>query len=91
MSAIDELRRLREVAENCIAATVATFGHSPWVRMRDEVNASIRKLEAQPDPLRELLTDVANSGVSFDDERLKYVEVQIDRSTWDRLQQLKDG
>lgn len=34
---------------------------------------------------RETLRDVAESGVTFDDERVGYVEVQIDRATWDRV------
>lgn len=33
----------------------------------------------------ELLRDVAVSGVSWDEPRIGYVEVQIDRATWDEL------
>ena len=32
-----------------------------------------------------LLRDVADCGVSFDDPRLGYVEVQIDRATWEAV------
>lgn len=35
--------------------------------------------------LIELLRDIADSGVAFDDPRLNYVEVQIDRDVWERL------
>ena len=42
-------------------------------------------LRAERDRYRELLLDVADAGVAFDDERLKYVEVQIDRATWDAI------
>jgi hypothetical protein len=33
----------------------------------------------------DLLRDVATAGVEFDDSRLGYVSVQIDRATWDAL------
>lgn len=33
----------------------------------------------------DLLRDVATAGVEFDDSRLRYVTVQIDRETWDTL------
>lgn len=35
-----------------------------------------------------LLHDVATSGVEHDDSRIGYVTVQIDRSTWNRIQAL---
>ena len=35
---------------------------------------------------RGLLGEVANSGVEFEDDRVRYVTVQIDRDTWDDLQ-----
>lgn len=35
-----------------------------------------------------LLREIAISGVEFDDERIKYVVVQIDRDIWNRLQAL---
>lgn len=33
----------------------------------------------------DLLRDVATSGVSFEDPRVGYLEVQIDRGTWEAL------
>lgn len=36
----------------------------------------------------ELLLEVAQSGVEFDDPRIDYVTVQIDRVTWDALRAL---
>lgn len=36
--------------------------------------------------LKELLKELANSAVSFDDERIGYVDVQINRETWEKLQ-----
>lgn len=41
--------------------------------------------------LRELLGDVAAAGVAFDDERLGYLEVQIDRETWREIRALEGG
>lgn len=36
----------------------------------------------------DLLEEVAHSGVSFEDPRVSYVEVQIDRETWLRLREM---
>jgi hypothetical protein len=43
-------------------------------------------LEAELRYLREILRDVACSGLEFEDARLSYVVVQVDRETWARLQ-----
>lgn len=40
--------------------------------------------------MEELLRDVASSGVELDDERLRYVVVQIDRQTWEALIRWRD-
>ena len=54
-----------------------------------EVKHNERVREAEGERLTaELLRDVANSGVSFDDPRVGYVEVQIDRETWDKLRSI---
>lgn len=34
---------------------------------------------------RELLTELSYCSPTFDDKRLDYVEVQIDRNTWEEL------
>lgn len=44
--------------------------------------AEVTDTLAEVDRLRELLRDVAESGVAFDDERIHWVEIQIDRETW---------
>lgn len=36
--------------------------------------------------LKELLKELANSAVGFDDERIGYVDVQINRETWEKIQ-----
>ncbi len=41
------------------------------------------------DELQSHLYEVAASGVSFEDERVSYVEVQIDRKFWEYLQSIK--
>src|SRR3989304_4485465 len=42
-------------------------------------------LELKVDKLEGLLDEVAESGVELDDERLKYVAVQIDLETWNKI------
>lgn len=44
------------------------------------------RLRAEVERLRALLSDVAESGVEFDDERLRWLSVQIDRETWAQVQ-----
>ena len=46
-----------------------------------------KELSSKLDSALGLLRDVATSGVSFEDERVSYVEVQIDAETWTKLQQ----
>jgi len=41
--------------------------------------------------LRELLADVANSGVDFDDDRIDWLNVQISRLVWDELSEFRIG
>lgn len=41
--------------------------------------------DAEVEELRELLEDVAASGVAWDDSRLAYVDVQIERPVWEAL------
>ena len=41
-----------------------------------------RALRAENERLRRLLSEVAEGGVEFADERVRYVAVQIDRETW---------
>lgn len=42
----------------------------------------LRKAEAERDAAVALIREVAGSGVEFEDERVRYVAVQIDRETW---------
>lgn len=57
----------------------------------DKLASLVRQGELRRLALEELLEDVASCGVEFEDERLRYVTVQIDRETWLRLQQWRDG
>ena len=41
--------------------------------------------------LYRILYDVATSGVEFDDPRLDWVSVQIDRDLWNYLKEVCDG
>lgn len=47
----------------------------------DAFGAAVR----ERDELRALIGAVAASGVAFEDPRLDYIEVQIDRTTWEAL------
>ena len=51
----------------------------------------IHELEVENTSLLDLLRDVRNSGVVLDDARLGYLEVQIDRPTWDEIREVVDG
>ena len=41
------------------------------------------QLPAELEWVRELLKEIGLSGVEFDDERLRYVTVQVPRDLWD--------
>jgi hypothetical protein len=43
----------------------------------------VSDLEAENKRLREIVADVGESGVEFQDERVSYVTVQIDGETWE--------
>ena len=47
--------------------------------------ASIDRLSAEVERLRELLRDVAGCAPVLDDTRMDYLEIQIDRPTWAML------
>ena len=53
--------------------------------------ASHFQLRATNAELLSLLRDVAESGISFEDERIKYLEVQIDRETWQAIRAVLDS
>ena len=92
---------VREAAERAVA--VPLF-HSPFcdyrrvctcgaARARADLLAALSSPPAAPakDEVREAaerLRGVASAGVEFDDERLDYVTVQIDRETWNAVRAL---
>ena len=51
----------------------------------------IAELERERDRMRELLREIACSGVTFSDERVGYVEVQIGREVWEELRREMEG
>jgi hypothetical protein len=68
----------REVFEAAVeAAAKAVCGHRSYRMIAAEVLAA--------SGLADLLREVADCGVSFEDERIKWVEVQIDRPTWEKV------
>ena len=53
--------------------------------MLDALAASqerVRELEMKDEAWESTMREIANSGVSFEDERIGYVEVQISRDIW---------
>lgn len=56
-----------------------------------DVTAEIAALRSENERLRRLLSEVAEGGVEFADERVRYVAVQIDRETWAEVLALAKG
>lgn len=42
-------------------------------------------VDAERERLLDLLEEIATSGIGFEDDRLRYLDVQIDRSDWEQL------
>lgn len=56
--------------------------------LRSDVETLSTALNAtveQHDRWLDLLADVADSGIEFEDPRISYVSVQVDRVTWDEV------
>jgi hypothetical protein len=51
-------------------------GHTDWKALYGEAQAEIERL-------RGALREMVESGVEFDDERLSYLVVQVDREVWE--------
>ena len=56
----------------------------------EELETEVKRLNKSFRRLEELLYEIAISGVEHDDERLDYVTVQIDRITWNELQEVRE-
>lgn len=48
----------------------------------EQLSSAYVKSEREVDRLNALVSEIANSGVEFYDNRVGYVTVQIDRDTW---------
>lgn len=57
----------------------------------DPLRSMLREALDYADAIDELLRDAARCGVELDDARLRYITVQIDRPTWEALQQWREG
>ena len=79
---IDEIERLR---------TQYAELEAEHVRLKTDVARELDNMADQIMKLRDLLSDVFNSGVSFDDPRVRYLEVQIDRPTWNEIRKVIEG
>lgn len=51
----------------------------------------VRDLMRERDQLRTLIREVAQSGVEFEDARIGWLSVQIDRGTWDEINAVTGG
>ena len=64
-----------------------------WVARRDAWLAAsqerVRELEMRDEAWESTMREIANSGVEFEDERVGYVTVQIDRDIWLSLAALR--
>ena len=58
-------------------------------RKADDARAALAAKEQECERLRELIEEVASCGVSMQDERLSYVEVQIDTDTWAEIKSVR--
>lgn len=45
-------------------------------------------VDIERERLLDLLEEIASSGVAFEDDRLRYLDVQIDRDTWEKLKRI---
>lgn len=82
--AAQEAMRLAEIYEH---AKLDGFDLGEKTRGLVALAAYVRELEAERDRLRGLLHDVAESGVSMHDPRVRYVEIQVDRETWAKIRE----
>lgn len=85
--------RNRDKAQEIVLATEAAIGgkFSGLARheLADRITAALNAAAAPADNDTEsLLQHVAYSGVEFDDNRMGYVVVQIDRDVWEQIQKL---
>jgi hypothetical protein len=55
------------------------------------VLAEVERLEAENARLREALGGLLESGIEFDDERLRYIVVQVDREDWEQAREALAG
>jgi len=72
----EELAAIRERLDN---------SHPLW--QKEGMGRDITALLDEVERLKALLREVAQSGVEHDDPRIGYLTVQIDRVTWEALQQ----
>lgn len=55
----------------------------------DQAVAAVMRLQDENEHLKNLLKEVALCGYTDIDPRIDYLEVQIDRDTWEELQKVK--
>ena len=83
---LDDAARSRK----CLGGSEAKVLHEAAYEIA-RIRAENAELTRQLEEARELLTEVAVSGVSMSDPRIDYVEVQIDTDTWAELREMADA
>jgi hypothetical protein len=59
--------------------------HLSWKASAHATLEKVRELRAERDALARIVEEVAAPGVEFDDDRCRYVAVQLDRNLWDEM------
>ena len=63
--------------------------HNKYTMPKYNMACEIVDLRVEINRLRELLAEIACSGVAFSDPRIDYLEVQISTATWNELEQFR--
>jgi hypothetical protein len=84
---VADLSAARRQAEEALAYNrrhIATEAGVPrfWTEHETRLDSALRALLAANGEAERLLREVAGGAVVFDDERVPYIEVQIDAETW---------
>ena len=85
-----ECERLLHMTEIPVGWTTAPT--EKWDALREDLAEAVRtrdRFADENDRLAAIVEEVASCGVSMQDERLSYVEVQIDTDTWAEIKSVR--
>jgi len=80
-----------DAAHKCAQHWASAEDDALKAHLGSRLRAHDAALRAENERLRRLLSEVAEGGVEFADERVRYVAVQIDRETWAEVLALAKG